>query len=221
MKANIEHKGKSGIYCIRNIVNQKVYVGKAKCIHKRIKNHITNLNRKIRKSENDHIINAWHKYGSSNFDYYVLEFVDLDLIAERELYWITKMNSLDRNKGYNLRLDSSTGLIVSEETRQKLSEHMTKRNSSEESRMKMSKQSTEFWKNNPDIKAQMIEKLSKSKQKYDFYQYDKQMNLIRKWDSVNEILSENPAYKWQQIYSVCNGHKPTIYGFIWRKELKI
>lgn len=37
MKANIKDKGKWGIYCIKNTVNQKVYVGKAIDIHRRIK----------------------------------------------------------------------------------------------------------------------------------------------------------------------------------------
>ena len=45
-----------------------------------------------------------------------------DLLRERELYWMRKFNSTDRRYGYNLRMDSSTSMIVHEETRKRLSE---------------------------------------------------------------------------------------------------
>ena len=60
-----EHLDKSGIYCIRNKVNNKVYIGKAKCIYRRIRQHINLLNKRS-KDENEHFINAWHKYGRQN-----------------------------------------------------------------------------------------------------------------------------------------------------------
>lgn len=71
MKANIKDKGKWGIYCIKNTVNQKVYVGKAIDIHRRIKQHITQLNTKS-KDENIYLINAWHKHSRTAFEYSVL-----------------------------------------------------------------------------------------------------------------------------------------------------
>ena len=46
MELNKDHKGKCGIYCIRNIKNSKVYVGKAKDIYKRIRDHIYFLRKK-------------------------------------------------------------------------------------------------------------------------------------------------------------------------------
>lgn len=48
---------KSGIYCIRNMSNQKVYIGKAKNIYVRICQHISLL-RKKDYNENRHLINA-------------------------------------------------------------------------------------------------------------------------------------------------------------------
>ena len=57
MKANIKDKEKIGIYVIRNLTNNKVYVGKAINIHRRIKQHITQLNHKS-KDENIHLINS-------------------------------------------------------------------------------------------------------------------------------------------------------------------
>ena len=53
------------------------------------------------------------------------------------------------------------------------------------------------------------------------YQYSKDGEFINKFDSIKSIIEENPSYKWQNIYSVCNGYKKSYMGFIWKKELKI
>lgn len=53
MKLNTKDKKKVGIYVIRNLVNQKVYVGKSVNIYFRMKQHITLLNTKS-KDENPH-----------------------------------------------------------------------------------------------------------------------------------------------------------------------
>ena len=216
--------GKCGIYLIRNKINNKIYIGKAKCIDRRIKQHITLLNRKS-KDENPHLINAWHKYGKDAFEYIVLEYLDFneEQIKERECFWITHLNALDPKVGYNLRLDSSTGMITSEETKLKLRESRNKRSIKfPELNKKVGEITREFWKNNPEAREQMSKNVKLAKQKkYRYLQYDKEMNLIQIWDTVEEILKVNPNYKWQNIYAASNGNKPTMYGYIWRKELKI
>ena len=55
MIQNKEDQNKSGIYVIK--INNKVYVGKAVNIYRRIKAHITALNTKS-KDENRHLINS-------------------------------------------------------------------------------------------------------------------------------------------------------------------
>ena len=52
-----EDKKKSGIYVIKNLINNKVYVGKTVDIYRRIKDHVTGLNTK-NKNENPHLINS-------------------------------------------------------------------------------------------------------------------------------------------------------------------
>lgn len=224
MKASIKDSKKAGIYCIRNIVNNKVYIGKSIDIHTRIKRHISYLNIKSVKHENQYLINSWHKYGKNNFIYFVLEYLEKDdiILSERELYWIKIYDSLNKEKGYNFRLDSSGKCIVSEQTRKKCSESgkLRYKNNPQE-KEKTSKFFKKFWKENPDKLESMKSKIKTNNHKYKILQYDKFLNLIRKWKSVEEIIQENPTYKWQNIYSVCNGYKPTIYGYIWRKESKI
>lgn len=212
-----EHLNQSGIYCIRNKINNKVYIGKAKCIYRRIRQHINNLNKKNRDNENDHLINAWHKYKRENFEYFVIEYVPFDKLKEQELYWQKSYNCTDRNKGYNIRLDSETNCIVSEETRKKCSEAQIKRFKDPKERLKVSHT---YWKNNLEAKIQMAKKVSEAKVKYNIIQYDKDGKFIKKWNSVKEITETYKNYKRQQIYSVCSGHKPSIYGYVWKKELK-
>lgn len=82
------------------------------------------------------------------------------------------------------------------------------------------KHSHTYWKDNPDAKRQMARKVSLSKRKYNFEQYTREGEYIKTWESVENILQENPTWKWQNIYSVCNGYKPTYRNFVWKKVPK-
>lgn len=212
---------RSGIYCIRNIINNKVYVGKSINIYERIRVHINLLNKKSL-NENNHFISTWHKYGRNSFEYFILEDVPKNegLMKERELYWMIKLESTNPEKGYNIRMDSRTNMIISKETRKKLSEAQIKRFSNPEEREKASKNFKRIM-SNLELRKQISKSVSKSKQIYNFIQYDKNMNFIKRWKSIKEIIVTYPSYKWQNIYSVCNGYKPTYMGFMWKKESKI
>lgn len=211
--------GKSGIYLIRNLVNGKVYIGKAKCIYKRMKDHITRLNTKD-KDENPHLINSWHKHGKENFEYVVLEYLPLDevLIKERELFWIKSYNSLEREKGYNLRLDSSTGLIILQETRDKMRASRYRALKDPDIKAKCSHT---FWKDNPKALAQMAKAVALLNVKYFIDQYSGDGLLpIKRWESIREVMEAHPEYKKHNIYAVCSGEKKRMYGFHWKKVLK-
>lgn len=227
MVTNKLHEGLCGIYCIRNIINNKVYIGKSINVRQRIYSHIGGLNSKDPKRENQHFINAWWKYDKENFEYFILEIIDVtqenieNILKEKELFWMDYYRSYDRDKGYNLRRDSSTKMITHDETRLKLSISHKKRYENPEERIKTGFKSAEFWKNNPDVKQQMIEKVSNIHTKYLIHQYSKDgQTLIKIWEKVKDIIKENPTYKTHNIYSVCSGAKPTMYGYRWIKILK-
>jgi len=205
-----------GIYGIRNLINNKIYIGKSVNIYERIRFHINKLNKKD-KNDNIHLINSWHKYGRDNFEYIILESLPKNdnILKEKELYWILKLKSNQREFGYNLRLDSDTKCILSEETKQKMSVSKIKMYSNPE--YDNMKHSHKYWKNNPLAKKEMAKKVSEKKHKFKIQQFDKDNIFIKEWLSVKEIIKSNPNYKWQNIYSVCNGYKPTIYGYIWCK----
>ncbi len=226
MKTNKLHEGLCGIYCIRNIETDKKYIGKSINIRQRIYNHIGGLNAKDPKRENQYFINAWWKYGKEKFEYFVLEIIDKNIkdfesiIKEKELFWIDFYKTTDSKLGYNLRRDSSTNMICHENTRIKMSISHKKRYENPEERIKISKSSSKFWKENPEIKEQMKKKVSDIHTKYTILQYSKNgTTLIKEWKKVKDIIIDNPTYKVHNIYACCSGEKPSMYGFKWVKVL--
>lgn len=221
MKLNTKDKNKCGIYLIRNLMNGKIYIGKSINIYSRMKTHIGKLNMRCIKSENQHLINSWNKYGKDCFSYCVVEETTSDKLSERELYWINFYHSTDRDKGYNFRIDSSSGMIPDFETRNKLSIAQKKRFEDKSERDKLSIVAKKFWTENPEIKNQVSQKMRVIKQKFVFIKMSIDGKDLEKYNTMEELVENNPSYKWQNIYSVCNGYKPTIYGYKWRKEYKI
>ncbi|WP_195178934.1 GIY-YIG nuclease family protein [Mesorhizobium sp. INR15] len=105
-----------GIYCIRNTVDGKLYIGKSKRIEQRWARH-------RRAPANRYLARAIKKHGISVFSFEILEKFDtLDpiLLADREAHWMGYYKSCERSFGYNLRLDSSAQVIFSDETKARM-----------------------------------------------------------------------------------------------------
>lgn len=176
--------------------------------------------------------------------------IDDAVLSDRELYWMIELKTTNRDFGYNLRLDTSTKCIVHEDTRLLISEnnmgdknpnfgnswtdHQKKRASEIAKKLhadgvysgnttfeKHSTFSKKFWKENPDKKASVAEKISKLKTIYTIQQFDRVGNLIKEWDSMMQLLTDNPTYYRPAIYNCMSGHKKTYKGFVWKKVLKI
>lgn len=111
---------KSGIYQIRNTVNRKVYIGQSKNVELRYKQHFSELARGVH--GNQHLQNAFWKYGKDSFEFSVLELCPIELLDEREIYWISHLNAV--KEGYNITVGGggTRGFSPSEETRKKQSE---------------------------------------------------------------------------------------------------
>lgn len=102
MKATSKnHKPTLGIYSIKNLVNNKIYVGSSIDLYTRYFQHKSDLNKGIHK--NKHLQNAWNKYGSNNFSFSIIEIVRNETeLLKREQFWIDKLNVCNREIGYNI-----------------------------------------------------------------------------------------------------------------------
>ena len=243
-----ENKDKAGIYSIRNITNNKVYIGKTNKFSRRFATHKCALKRKCKKQENQHLINAWHKYGKENFTFEIIEIVDINsnfdsFLKERELFWMEFYKSTERKFGYNLRMDSSTKMIVHEETKKWQSENLKGNNNpnfgnkwTDEMKEKASiylkeqfrsgerkinfigcrkgiDNKLKLWEEKPELKDLMAKRVS-DKRKYDIAQLDLNMNLLKIWTQVD---LDNSEYYKPGILQLCNGNKKGKYkGFNWR-----
>lgn len=90
-----------GIYCIKNIINNKRYVGSSNDIKHRWKEHKFLLNNK-----NHHSIrlqNSWNKHGEKNFIFEIIELLeDQKNLLSKEQYFLDFFSSYEPEKGYNV-----------------------------------------------------------------------------------------------------------------------
>ena len=90
-----------GIYKIENLIDGNLYYGSSKNIQKRWKTHRSQLD--SGKHGNVYLQRAWIKYGNDSFIFEIVEECSLDILLEREQYY------LDLNPEYNIGMKSSGG----------------------------------------------------------------------------------------------------------------
>lgn len=100
-----------GIYKITNTKNQKVYIGKSIDIERRWKEHIRHSKDEFSK-EKPPIHRAINKYGVDAFEFQIIEECDIEILNNREVYYITFYKSNDKNKGYNITTGGDGGPIM-------------------------------------------------------------------------------------------------------------
>lgn len=159
-----------GIYSIKNKIDGKLYIGKAVNIEGRFRTHISSL--KKNKHDNDYLQNAWNKYGSESFEFSILEKCDKDSLNDREIFHISNLKT-KRPGGYNLT-DGGDGITnPSDSTRKKISESMTGKKRSEESKRKQSESlmghpGRRGWKQTSEAKRKISIKNTGQKRSDDF-----------------------------------------------------
>lgn len=101
------------IYKTTNLLNGKIYVGQ----------HYTSADDgylgsgKILKS-------AINKYGKENFIRETLEYCNSDDIDKKEIFWISNLNTTNRDVGYNIAKGGHNHRVMDEDVKNKLSVKM-------------------------------------------------------------------------------------------------
>jgi hypothetical protein len=106
------------VYKLENLINGKVYVGQTQ-------------NFKQRKMAHRHMMsqghsNRWIKadveqYGMENFSMSILEECSPDELDEKEVYWIDKLKSYQREYGYNNSMGGKNHVVMSEQSKRLMS----------------------------------------------------------------------------------------------------
>jgi len=121
------------IYLIKNLINEKIYVGMTTCpINKRFKQH----EYKSKRNSRCPVHLAISKYGINSFSIALLENCLLNILGEREIYWIKKLNSM--NIGYNLTKGGNGSRYHTNEIKEKISKSLLGHKLSEQTKEKIS-----------------------------------------------------------------------------------
>lgn len=111
-----DNRGKSGIYMWNNLLTDKIYIGSAQDIKRRLTFYYSTSS--LKKETSMHISRALLKYGYSSFSLSILEYCSVENLIEREQFYIDLLEP-----GYNIckTAGSTLGKIHSEEARVKIS----------------------------------------------------------------------------------------------------
>ena len=124
----------TGIYKIINKVNGKYYVGSSVDGWKRWKQHQKRLNEG--KHDNDHLQNAWYKYGKESFYFVMVEKTERNFLSQIEDKYLLIAKE-EPDKSYNLNF-RARGNGLSEQSKMKLSNSLMGRKLKSKTKEKLS-----------------------------------------------------------------------------------
>lgn len=89
----------SGIYQIKNTINDKLYIGQTKNFSNRKRSHLKSL--KNGTHYNRYLQRSYSKYGQDCFVFEIIERCEVEILNTRERYWIRKLQTEYKENGYN------------------------------------------------------------------------------------------------------------------------
>ena len=214
-------KGK--IYKIYNDVNDKLYIGKTlSTIEERFKQHCHDKTR--RDYEKRPLYNAMNKYGEEHFHIELIEECNIDLLSQRECYWIefydSYHNGYNATKGGDGRQLYDYNLIVELYDKGLLCNEIVKCLGCDQYVV-----TTALRLANRDTSKNMIQNLASPIAAYSLdgtfiQQFDSQSEAAR-WLIEKGIASTNSVKNvGYAIGRVANGDRKTAYKMLWKNVKK-
>jgi len=230
-----------GIYKITN-PNGKVYIGQSIHIDKRFYQY----RKKRKECIGVKILNSLIKYGIENHSFHILEECEIDVLNQKEIYWINYYDSIE--KGLNLELGGSGG-PRSKETKEKIRKSSIGKNSKKIKQYNLNNQYIRTW--NSIVEAERVYgkgikgvlskkkytaggciwryenedlpsnyKIPEHKNKKTIIQCDLKGNFIKEWSSTMEV-QKTLGYNNSNISMNAIGKSKTAYGYKWKYKNNI
>lgn len=212
-----------GIYIIKNLINNKVYIGSSVNIEERWSHHRSAFNPNYSYERNKPLYLAFQKYGKDNFSFSILEECHINELAEKEKYYIKLYDCciLDgENKGYNLTRGGEGYLLNNYDYIYQLwnnglnQKTIAKQLNTDEGTVIRALNSFGI---DSHIRRSRATKESLKKRQKPVIQYSKEMNYINKYPSLREA-SRQTKIDERDIGKVCKGRRKTAGGYIWKYE---
>lgn len=188
------------IYTIANKITGTTYVGQTENVRIRWATHRRCL-RRNQNTRNSYLQRAWNKYGENNFIFEVV-FRFLSVPREQLQIFLDEVEILIlkeyKNNCYNLMEAGISGMVASEITRDRLSQHNKQQWQKPEHRAKISASQKAAW-NEPGRKAERIAQYKKAF-KTDNYKQKRQKILKEAWAEggfLRETQSAVRKANWQ------------------------
>jgi group I intron endonuclease len=231
------------IYITRNLINGKKYIGK------------DSHNNPEYLGSGALLLEDIKTHGRENFKKEILEYCTQENLGEREEYWINFFDAVKSKKFYNIRSQTSgwynkdlnaekykyvtekigkgnKGKKVSQETRQKISNHHGRKEKLRQANIGKPKpegfgEKISRIKTGKPLSLDHIEKIRHGKlgkkqpqsyleKKYKpIIQLDKENNTIQIFNSIEEAANSNPKFKRSNISCCLTGISKTAYGYKW------
>ena len=222
------------VYAIRNIENQKSYIGSTADYYSRIRNHINLLN--LGKHYNIYLQTDWILYGEENFECFKLDdALEWEESCSKEQFYldtypmlyniankVTEVKPMPESAKIKLS-NKMQGVVHSEETRRKISETLKMHEFTPERReniskaltgRKLSKAHREAIAQGNTGKKMSAECIAKRKKKRakPVYQLDLEGNIIKEWESLSDARKSVST----NIGFVLAGQRETAGGYKWQ-----
>lgn len=202
------------IYKITNKINGKMYIGKTIfTVEQRWKEHQKDSRR--RDFEKRPLYSAIKKYGIENFSIEEVEECPIEILSEREKYWIEYYGSF--KNGYNATIGGDGKQYIDYD----LVVANYKKLKNQTKVAELMKISTDTVFNALKAKKERIltqQEIQVNERGYIIYQYDKENNYLKSFPSARAAAREvnNNSDGASHILDVCKGKRKTAYGYIWK-----